>query len=107
MRLRSWLRRSVLACVASSLLMAKAPAVALVDPADVPQWQTWMKDAGWSVIAGEPGNSPDQRVQSLAAAVEKAIKDGTADPARIYLVGRGPQAAYVYYTISRVPDLWA
>ena len=29
------------------------------------------------------------------------------DPARVYLAGRGPAAAAVFYTISRVPDLWA
>ena len=39
--------------------------------------------------------------------MESAIQSGTVDPARMYLAGRGDAAAAVFYTISRVPDLWA
>ena len=34
------------------------------------------------------------------------LADGV-DPARVYLAGRGAAAAGVFYTISRMPDLWA
>jgi hypothetical protein len=84
--------------------------VALVDAADAPQWQALVKPAGWRVIAGVvpsgTADSPDARVQALAAAVAQAVKDGV-DPARVYLAGRGAATAAVFYTISRVPDLWA
>ncbi len=86
--------------------MAAPPALALVDAADAAQWQAVVKDAGWRVITGAPADNPDARVQALAAAVGQAIHDG-ADPARIYLAGRGAATAAVFYTISRVPDLWA
>jgi hypothetical protein len=35
------------------------------------------------------------------------VNSGDVDPARIYLAGRGENAAAVFYAISRVPDLWA
>ena len=110
MTLRSWLRRSVPACATISLLagscLAATPALALVDAADVAQWQAVVKDAGWRVITAAAADNPDARVEALAAAVERAIQDG-ADPARVYLAGRGAATAAVFYTISRVPDLWA
>jgi predicted esterase len=87
----------------------KAPAVALIDSADAPTWQNWTRELGWQVItaAGTPPADIDSRVKALAAAVESAIQNGTVDPAHIYLAGRGDAAAAVFYTISRVPDLWA
>jgi hypothetical protein len=118
MKSRSWRSASVAASVTFSLLAAfvgllapgrataQTPAIALVDPADAQQWQEWTKEAGWRVIAGAASESPDGRVLALAAAVRDAIRDGV-DPARVYLAGRGPNAALVFYTISRVPDLWA
>jgi hypothetical protein len=108
MRSRNWPRRFVLACATISAAAAATPvpAIALVDPGDAPQWQALVKNAGWRVIAGAAADSPDARVQSLAAAVAQAVKDG-ADPARIYLAGRGAATAAVFYTVSRVPDLWA
>ncbi len=111
MRSKSWRSVSAAACVTISLLApcrsaAQTPAIALVDPADAPQWQTWTREAGWRVIAGAAAENPDARVLSLAAAVRDAIRDGV-DPARVYLAGRGPSASLVFYTISRVPDLWA
>ena len=87
---------------------AKSPAIALIDPADAAQWQTWVKERGWQVITAPAGNTAiDPRVQALVAAVQDAIKKGAIDPARIYLAGRAESAAAVFYTISRVPDLWA
>jgi hypothetical protein len=82
------------------------PALAVVDQEDAAQWQAWAKDAGWRVIAGTASAAPDARVQSLAAAVAEAVKTGV-DARRVYLVGRGAGTAGVFYTISRVPDLWA
>lgn len=112
MRSRKSRNAFALACAISAAVCASAaaqpaPAIALVDPADAPQWQTWTKDAGWRIISA-PGDAKDidSRVLALAEAVREAVRTG-ADPARIYLAGRGPAAAAVFYTISRIPDLWA
>lgn len=97
----------------SSAAGAKTPAIAVFDDAEAAQWQSWTKDLGWRVIApvfpaGTPANPAiDVRVQALAGAVSAAIQSGTVDAARVYLAGRGEAAAAVFYTISRVPDLWA
>jgi hypothetical protein len=116
--LRSWLRKSVLACATISLLAGRPaaaqtptaqPAIALIDAADRPQVESWTSRNGWRVIApmaAATGNI-DTRVQGLEAAVLEATKNGSVDPARIYLVGRGGSAAAVFYVVSRVPDLWA
>jgi hypothetical protein len=111
MRSRNWPGKFALVCATISLPAAAqqtqpVPAIALVDPADAPQWQALVKPAGWRVITGAAANSPDARVQALADAVAQATKDGV-DPARVYLAGRGAATAGVFYTISRVPDLWA
>ena len=117
MKSRSWRNGSAGACAAISLLAAcaaaqpaqKLPAIALVDPSDAAQWQTLVRDAGWRVIAPDSATlpNPDRRVQALAAQVEAAIRQGTVDPTRVYIGGRGEAAAMVFYAISRVPDLWA
>jgi hypothetical protein len=39
--------------------------------------------------------------------VRDAIRNNAVDPSRVYLAGRGPAAAAVFYMISRVPDLFA
>jgi len=90
------------------LYAAAPPAIAVVDSADAAQWQTFVQGTGWRVIS--PAASPagiDQKVQAVATAVQEAIQKSEADPAHIYLAGRGDAAAAVFYTISRVPDLWA
>ena len=124
---KNWSRRSVLACATISFAAygrlfaqdppslpqpapaaAKTPAIALIDPADAPQWQSWVKDHGWQVLTAPAGNSAiDPRVQALVAAVQDVIQRGSVDPAHIYLAGRAEASAAVFYTISRVPDLWA
>ncbi len=118
---KNWLTRSVVACGISALFCGAAsagaaegaPAIALIDAADAPHWQAPAAARGWRVIAGAaaqgggPATSIDARVQALAAAVRTAIEKGEADPARIYLAGRGDASAGVFYTVSRVPDLWA
>jgi hypothetical protein len=116
--LRSWLGKFVLGCATISLWAASAwaqtgsaakPAIALIDPDDAPQWQTWTGESGWQVVVGEakPDAGMDARVQALEAGVNRAIETGGVDPARVYLAGRGDAVAAVFYAISRVPDLWA
>jgi hypothetical protein len=85
------------------------PAIALVDPADAPQWRKWTQELGWQLIVPTVPNgaSADARVEAVAAAAQAAIKDAAADPTHIYLAGRAEAAAAVFYVISRVPDLWA
>jgi hypothetical protein len=111
MKSRSWPSESAAVCGIISLLAcaaagAQTPAIALVDPTDAPQWQTWAKDAGWRVISPAPADNPDARVLALATSVREAIRDG-ADASRIYVAGRGAASALVFYAISRMPDLWA
>jgi predicted esterase len=124
MKSKNWSRRSVLACAAISVLprgawaqatasaappsAAKIPAIAVIDPSDAPQWQALAKDLGWRVVSAPAGSTAiDGRVQALSAAVQDAIKNSGVDDTRVYLAGRAEAAAAVFYTISRVPDLWA
>ncbi|HWC97883.1 MAG TPA: hypothetical protein VG456_14060, partial [Candidatus Sulfopaludibacter sp.] len=88
----------------------KTPAIAVLDSAEVQQWQGWAAEVGWKVIAppAMAANVPiDTRVQAAAQAVRQALKDGGVDASHIYIAGRGDSAAAVFYTISRIPDLWA
>jgi len=114
--LKNWSNGFARACATISLLLcplaaqqSKAPAVALMDAADAVQWRNWTGELGWRVIVpqGAPGANIDARVQALVAAVQAAIQDGSVDPARVYIAGRGDAGAAVFYAISRVPDLWA
>ena len=113
---RNWPNEFVRACAIISFVLwwpleaqTKVPAIALLDAADAVQWQNWTREAGWQVIApaGAPGTDIDSRVRALATAVETAIQNGSVDPARVYIAGRGEASAAVFYAISRVPDLWA
>jgi hypothetical protein len=111
MRSKSWSNGSGAASAIISLLLcsgaaAQTPAIALADPSDAAQWEAWAKGAGWRIITGAPAANPDARALALATAVEDAVKNGV-DPARVYLAGRGGASALVFYTISRLPDLWA
>jgi pimeloyl-ACP methyl ester carboxylesterase len=116
--LRNWSRKFALGFGTISLLgwgtaaaqaPRKSPVIALVDSGDLAQWETWTKDVGWLVIAPSvEANSPiDTRIQALQKAVTGAIQNGSADPARIYLAGRGEGASAVFYIAARIPDLWA
>jgi predicted esterase len=103
---------SLLACApvpAQTPAQTKTPAIALIDAADAPQWQTWTKGVGWQVVtaAGLPDADVDTRARALAAAVAEAVKSGSVDPTRVYLAGRNEAAAAVFYTIARIPDRWA
>jgi hypothetical protein len=111
---KNWPSGFAAVCAAISLAAAqgpaqKTPAIALVDAADAVQWQNLTRELGWQVITAEPpaNATADQRVLALTARVEAAIKAGSVDPARVYVAGRGDASAMVFYTISRVPDLWA
>ena len=117
--MKNWQRRSAAACGIISLLACagaaaqpaagKHPAIALIDSADAEQWQILVKALGWLVIAPpvDAKAGLDARVQALAAAVTDGIQKSDADPAHIYLAGRGEAAWAVFYAIARVPDLWA
>jgi hypothetical protein len=110
--LKSSLVKFALACATSSLLAqttpAARPAIALLDAADAAQWEAWTKEPGWRIILPKTTEQNlDLRVQALDTAVAAAIKEGSVDAARVYLAGRGSATAEVFYTISRVPDLWA
>jgi len=115
---RNWPNGFARACVTISLLAGalaaqpaaqKTPAIALIDGSDAATWQEVTRELGWRVIVPEiaANSDPDRRALALAAQVQVAIESGTVDPARIYLAGRGEASALVFYTISRVPDLFA
>jgi predicted esterase len=126
---KNWSRRFAAACGTSLLLsaallgqelppleaprqtpsQAKRPAIALIDAADAAQWGTWTKSLGWELItaAPPPESDIDARAKLLGAAVADAVKSGKVDAARVYLAGRNDSAAPVFYTISRLPDLFA
>jgi predicted esterase len=120
MKSRNWSRRfarvcgtiSFLACGALAAQVAptgKPPAIALLDPGDAAQWQTWAKALGWRVIvpATSANQGIDGRVQAAAAAVQEAIRSSAVDPGRVFLAGRGGEAAAVFYGAARLPDQWA
>lgn len=81
----------------------------LADAADAEQWQVLVKALDWRVIAPAADAQPgiEARVKALAEATAQAIEKSDADPAHIYIAGRGEYAALVFYAIARVPDLWA
>jgi len=80
-----------------------------MDSGDRAPWEPALEKAGWQLIAPSAAADAtiDARVQAVEKAVTEAIGNGTADPSRVYLAGRGEASAAVFYTISRVPDLWA
>jgi predicted esterase len=120
MTLKNWSRRFATVC-AISVLTARlmpaqdappqkpAPAIALLDAADAPQWQSTIEGSGWQILFAppDPDANIDKRVQALAIKVDEAIKTGKADASRIYIAGRGDAAPLVFYAISRMPDRWA
>jgi hypothetical protein len=116
---KNWSRRSATVCaisvLASGLARAqpappkRTPAIALVDAADAPQWQSLTAGSGWQIVTApvEADANFDKRVQALALKVEEAVKAGTADSSRIYVAGRGDASPMVFYAIARMPDRWA
>ena len=117
---RNWPSGFARGCATISLLLpvlgaqeTKAPAIALMDANEAVQWQNWTHDLGWRVIVppapqgGAPAPNIDTRLQALAAAIRAGVQNGSVDPARVYIAGRGDAAATVFYAVSRMPDLWA
>jgi len=120
---KNWLSESVRVCAISSVVgllacaflraqppqVTRKPAVALLDPADAADWQKWTGEIGWQLILwpAPPDSNIDTRVLNLASAVDAAVKAGTADPLRVYVVARGEASAAVWYAISRTPDRYA
>ena len=116
--MKDWRTESALACSIISLLacgiaVAQAPAkkaaLAVIDANDAAHWQAVAKEAGWQIVVPDGASSDpiDTRVLAVATAVRSAIQNGGVDPARVYLAGRGDSAAAVFYTISRLPDMFA
>ena len=85
------------------------PAIVVFDSGDMTPWQSAAAERGWRVIAPEmaAGTDIDSRVQTIEKTIQEAIQNGSVDPARVWLAGRGEAVAAVFYTISRIPDLWA
>jgi hypothetical protein len=117
---RNWLRRFAIVCAisapASRLIWAQpapipkpAPAIALLDAADAPQWQSLIEGSGWQIVTTppDPDANIDKRVQALALKVEEVVKAGTVDVSRVYVAGRGEATPLVFYAIARMPDRWA
>ena len=121
--MKNWPEKFALACATISLAVAQpaspqpaasAPALALVNAADAAKWEEWAKPSGWKILAAPPpagtagaAANADARLLALAEAVRDAEAKHEADPAHVYLAGRGDDAATVFYGISRLPDLWA
>lgn len=116
---RNWSRRSAIVCAISLLGGSElasqpaqpprpAPAIALVDASDAPQWQSLVEGTGWQIVSAPLGRDAniDQRVQALALKVAEAVKAGTVDASRIYVAGRGDSSSLVIYAIARIPDRW-
>ena len=105
----AWSISSLLAGAAAAQPAGRKPAFAVADPKDAPHWQAVAEEAGWLTIVpgGADTDTGDTRVQALSTAVRGAIVNAGADPAHIYLAGRGDAAASVFYAISRLPDLFA
>ena len=116
---RNWSGRSAIVCAISvlggSVLAAQpaqppkpAPAIALVDANDAPQWQSLVEGTGWQVVSAPLAADAniDQRVQALALKVAEAVKAGKVDLKRIYVAGRGDSSSLVFYAIARIPDRW-
>jgi hypothetical protein len=114
MRSRSLLRRFTLVFAISGWLAGqicaqpKAPVVALMDPSDAAQWRDWVGGLGWRVAADETVQpNVDERVVRLERVVRRMLEEPGVDASRVYLAGRGPSSAAVFYAASRTPDLWA
>ncbi len=78
---KNWPRRSATVCVISLLtaglmpaqpaVSKPAPAIALLDAADAPQWQSIVEGSGWQILTATPDADAniDKRVQALALKV--------------------------------------
>lgn len=77
---------------------------------DVKAWQGWTEAAGWRFLAPWANlaeKSIDLRIKALEAKIAGAVRQAPVDKERIYLVAQGDAVEALFYTASRVPDLWA
>ena len=119
--MRNWRRESAGACAAISLALAGALALpAAVQPAappllvllegDAAPWREWSAAAGWRFLGPRtdiPEKSIDLRIKALEKRIAETAGQTPFDPLRVYLAGQGDGASAVFYTASRLPDLWA
>jgi hypothetical protein len=84
------------------------PVLVLLSDADAAQWREWTSARAWHVLTPQ-GEHPslDARLLALRPLLESALKDPALDRRRVYLAGRGDEAAAVFYAASRTPDLWS
>jgi len=88
---------------------SRVPLLVLLD-GDVKQWREWCATTGWQFLGpwtDIPEKSIDLRLKALEKRVAEARQRLPVDENRIYLAGQGEAAAAVFYTASRIPDLWA
>lgn len=72
------------------------------------QWKELANARRWHCVEPLLESASDPGVKALEAIVSDAgNKLGGVDRERVYLVGQGGSSSEVFYTISRVPDLWA
>jgi predicted esterase len=109
---QAWARLPFLILFAAGLCPAqpaKSPLLVLLG-GDTQSWQSWCRERCWQFL--EPWSEItekgiDQRVKALAAKVEEAEKRLPVDTGRIYLAGQGESASALFYTVTRIPDMWA
>src|SRR5262249_38528793 len=72
------------------------------------QWYPVAAARGWSSAMPFVAGVSDGAVKAVELVVADAKKGmPKIDETRVYLAGLGPGGADVFYTLSRVPDLWA
>ena len=72
------------------------------------QWRPMAAARGWNLAVPIVGGVSDQAVKALESVLADAKKRlPGVDQDRIYLAGQGVSTSEVFYTLSRVPDLWA
>ncbi|MFN0168404.1 MAG: hypothetical protein ACKV22_18410 [Bryobacteraceae bacterium] len=82
-------------------------ALASADPKEaIAFWRSSLPPEWLVVIPYAPGIS-DGGAKAIEEIVGDAIKRLQADPSRIYLAGAGVTTADVFYTLARVPDVFA
>ena len=109
---QAWARLPFLILFAAGLCPAqpaKSPLLVLLG-GDTQSWQSWCRERGWQFL--EPWSEItekgiDQRVKALAAKVEEGEKRLPVDTSRVYLAGQGDSVSALFYTVTRIPDLWA
>ncbi|HLY15702.1 MAG TPA: hypothetical protein VKR61_00700 [Bryobacteraceae bacterium] len=105
---RALLVLAILTARSAGAQPARAPLLVLLG-GDTKTWRAACEERGWQFLepwSGINEKSVDQRVKALAAKVEEAAKNPSVDPHRVYLAAQGNTVPMLFYTASRVPDLW-